>query len=74
MPNSKPPRTITRATRRVLEELVVAGDSDKEIAERLICTPQTVKFHMWNARQISGARNRTELALWWIRKGRYEYS
>jgi len=69
-----PPEKITPATRKVLEELVVAGDSDKEIAERLICTTHTVKMHMWNARQVSGARNRTELALWWIRKGRYEYS
>jgi DNA-binding CsgD family transcriptional regulator len=63
---------ITPAERRVLEELVRDGADNYVIAERLGCKQPTVKFHLYNLFQKSDTTNRTALALWWIRCGRYE--
>jgi DNA-binding NarL/FixJ family response regulator len=64
---------ITPAERRVLEELVRDGADNYVIAERLGCKQATVKFHMYGLFQKANVSNRTALALWWIRKGRYEH-
>jgi DNA-binding CsgD family transcriptional regulator len=63
---------VTPAERRVLEELVRDGADNYVIALRLGLRPPTVKFHCHNLMQKIGLPNRTALALWWIRKGRYE--
>lgn len=43
--------------------LVVAGDSDATIAEKLFITVSAVKFHLQNMKNRTGFRNRTELAV-----------
>jgi DNA-binding NarL/FixJ family response regulator len=63
---------ITPAERRVLEELVRDGADNYVIARRLGIERCTVKFHCHALMQKTGLSNRTALALWWIRKGRYE--
>ena len=52
-------------TERELEvlRLVVAGERDAEIAEKLGITLRTVKTHMQNMKEKTGLRNRTELAV-----------
>jgi DNA-binding CsgD family transcriptional regulator len=63
---------VTPAERRVLEELVRDGADNYVIALRLQCRQHTIKFHLYNLYQKTGLPNRTALALWWIRTGRYE--
>jgi two-component system response regulator DesR len=41
-------------------ELAAAGLSNKEIAERLVISPNTVKFHLHAIYQILGVRNRLQ--------------
>lgn len=43
--------------------LVVAGDSDATIAEKLFITVSAVKFHIQSMKNRTGFRNRTELAV-----------
>ena len=69
-PDTTPTLTIGAAlsvdfTERELEvlRLVVAGDRDHEIAEKLGITLRTVKNHMQNMKDKTGLRNRTELAV-----------
>lgn len=56
-------------THRQYEMAMLAAQalSDKEIAQRLGLDPRTVKCHMGMARKLTGARNRTELALMFVR-------
>ena len=69
-PDATPTLTIGQArsvefTERELEvlRLVVEGDRDHEIAEKLGITLRTVKNHMQNMKDKTGLRNRTELAV-----------
>jgi two-component system, NarL family, nitrate/nitrite response regulator NarL len=48
--------------------LVAAGDSNDEIAARLSITTRTVKAHLSYAYVKCGARNRVELATWYVRE------
>ena len=43
--------------------LVVAGESDAAIAEKLFMSLRTVKQHIQSMREKTGFRNRTELAV-----------
>lgn len=43
--------------------LVVAGETDAAIAEKLFITVSAVKFHIQNVKKRTGFRNRTELAV-----------
>ena len=43
--------------------LVVSGETDAEIAEKLNITINTVKFHVQSMKKKTGFRNRTELAV-----------
>ena len=43
--------------------LVVAGDSDATIAEKLFITVSAMKFHIQSMKNRTGFRNRTELAV-----------
>lgn len=43
--------------------LVVAGETDAAIAEKLFITVSAVKFHIQNMKNRTGFRNRTELAV-----------
>ncbi|MCB8875723.1 response regulator transcription factor [Acidisoma silvae] len=53
---------LTRRERMVLEH-VRQGESNKEIAEGLIMSISTVKAHVRNIMQKTGATNRIQLAL-----------
>ncbi|MCB8879782.1 response regulator transcription factor [Acidisoma cellulosilytica] len=53
---------LTRRERMVLEH-VCQGQSNKEIAEALVMSISTVKAHVRNIMQKTGASNRIQLAL-----------
>jgi DNA-binding NarL/FixJ family response regulator len=44
--------------------LVSAGDTDKEIAQRLYISPRTVQNHLTRIREKTGLRRRAELTRW----------
>lgn len=58
--------TFTVREREVLE-FISAGCADKEIAAVLGITARTVRFHISNLFQKTGARNRAQLAAVWLR-------
>ena len=69
-PNATPPVTLgnivsTELTARELEVLreLVGGASNREIAERLFLSEETVKMHLKNMLQKTGFRSRLELAI-----------
>ena len=69
-PDTTPTLTIGNAqsvdfTERELDvlRLIVEGDRDAEIAEKLGMTVRTVKMHVQNMKDKTGLRNRTELAV-----------
>lgn len=51
-----------------LMELVARGHTNKEMAERLFVSPNTVKAHLKKAFRKCGVRNRVEAASWWSRR------
>lgn len=64
---------ITAAVAKVLDELIRDGAPNVEIADRLFVSAQTIKWHISIGMSVSNTTNRTALALWWIRAGRYEW-
>lgn len=59
------------ATRGVVMMLCERGESNAILGQRLGLTEKTIKWHLGVAFVRSGTDNRTALALWWIRTGRY---
>jgi DNA-binding CsgD family transcriptional regulator len=57
-------RTLLRAMGRNADavELLLAGLSHREIAERLSIAPETVKKHTYNAHPKLGVQNRVQLS------------
>lgn len=55
------------ATDRRIIELVAEGLADKEIASLVFLSPQTVRNRISHILYVSGARNRTQLAVSFIR-------
>jgi DNA-binding CsgD family transcriptional regulator len=51
---------LTPAERRVLERVLV-GETNKEIALRLSCSPRTVEFHLAHIFRKTGTETRTRL-------------
>lgn len=62
---------LTPRERQVLE-LVARGATNSEIAERLVISENTVKFHMKNILQKLQARNRAEVVAYALRSGLIE--
>jgi DNA-binding NarL/FixJ family response regulator len=52
---------------REVAALVAEGLSNQQIAERLFISLGTVRTHMYQIFQLTGVRNRTELALYHVR-------
>ena len=65
------PETSTCLTEREMElvSLLVIGKSNKEIAERLFISENTVKYHIRNILQKLGVQNRTEAAAYALKEG-----
>ena len=68
---SPPPRSRFGLTARELEitSAVVSGFSNREIAEKFVLSPDTVKHHLTNIFDKVGASNRLELALFAVHHG-----
>jgi DNA-binding CsgD family transcriptional regulator len=62
--------TASELTAREAEliELVARGYTNKEIAERIFLSANTVKAHLKKAFRKCGVRNRVEAAGWWSRR------
>jgi DNA-binding CsgD family transcriptional regulator len=60
-----------RLTRRELEilRLVAEGRPNREVAQILWVTDQTIKFHLANTYKKLGVRNRIEASHWAIARG-----
>lgn len=67
-------QVLTPIEARVVSELVVDGESNIEIAARLEMSRSGIEQAFARAMRKTGCRTRTSLALWWIRRGRYEHS
>ncbi|MEW6046353.1 MAG: response regulator transcription factor [Bacillota bacterium] len=65
---SAPSDELTEREREVLH-LVAAGATNREIAERLFITENTVKFHMRNILDKLHLRNRAEAVAYAMRRG-----
>ncbi|OZB84924.1 response regulator transcription factor [Microbacterium sp. 13-71-7] len=65
------PRLVDMLTERELEVVaaLAGGLSNKQIAARLNLGENTVKWHIRNMLDKSGATDRTQLALWAVRHG-----
>ncbi|MCZ2108782.1 MAG: helix-turn-helix transcriptional regulator [Dehalococcoidia bacterium] len=67
MYQDEPGRALSAAEEQVLEFL--ADDlTNAEIAERLVCSPETVKTHVSHILSKLGLANRRERARWWREK------
>jgi DNA-binding NarL/FixJ family response regulator len=63
-PDDDPALTTTE---REILNLVVRGQTNKQIAQSRFVTEATVKFHLRNVFQKIGVSNRTEATIWAIR-------
>ena len=52
--------------------LVGQGMTNKEIAQRLVISEATVRAHLYHVMQKLGLENRTQAALYIVRKGKLE--
>ncbi|RPJ39810.1 MAG: DNA-binding response regulator [Planctomycetaceae bacterium] len=75
-PESRLAEVVDPLSERELEvlELVVAGMTNSEIAERLVISEATVKNHLKNILEKLHLRNRTEAAVYALRSGLIEES
>lgn len=62
------PSTLTKREEQVLR-LIVLGQSNKEIAKTLHLSADTVKEHIHHLFQKISVRDRTQAAVWAVRKG-----
>jgi DNA-binding CsgD family transcriptional regulator len=65
---------VTQSPFRILSKheeevaaLIAQGRTYQEIADSLFVSTNTIRAHMRSAFQKTDSRNRTELALWWLR-------
>jgi DNA-binding NarL/FixJ family response regulator len=68
----QPAQRLSRLTRRELAvlDLLAAGQTNAQIAERLSVQESTIKFHLQNIFQKLGVTNRTEAAQVYYREGK----
>jgi len=69
-PPSKPsPRLALTVREREVARLIVAGCSNREIAERLVISERTAEAHVSNLLSKAGLRSRAQFAVWAIQQG-----
>jgi DNA-binding NarL/FixJ family response regulator len=68
VPTTRPRSTLSKREREIVY-LVAQGFKNKEMAERMLITEQTVKNHMHNIFEKLGVSDRLELALYAIHNG-----
>jgi DNA-binding NarL/FixJ family response regulator len=68
------PIILTPFQVKIVRQLAKNGGSNKEIADELGYSETTPRTHICEALKITGLHSRTALALWWIRKGQYQYN
>lgn len=71
LPSRRPDagRSVLTAREHDVLELLAEGMSNSEIAARLFVEPTTVKYHLAQILQKTGARDRLQAVLWGIRAG-----
>lgn len=67
-PTSQDRASLTRRQRQVAV-LVEGGLTNDQIARRLDISPRTVRKHIEDLFELTGARTRTQVALWWRQGG-----
>lgn len=66
MPKLKPESTTLTLRERQVVQLVADGERNKDIAETLGISEETVKRHVCNAMDKRGVDSRVKLAIWWV--------
>jgi DNA-binding NarL/FixJ family response regulator len=67
--NLEPPSTLTDREREVLDLLVQGVTSNRELAERLVVTENTVKYHLRNILDKLHVQNRAQVVAYAIHHG-----
>jgi DNA-binding NarL/FixJ family response regulator len=65
----EPPSTLTDREREVLDLLVQGVTSNRELAERLVVTENTVKYHLRNILDKLHVQNRAQVVAYAVRHG-----
>jgi DNA-binding NarL/FixJ family response regulator len=69
VPHQRAPDTLTEREQEVLELLVDGVTSNKELAERLVVTENTVKYHLRNIMDKLHLQNRAQVVSYALRHG-----
>jgi two-component system nitrate/nitrite response regulator NarL len=68
MPNTRDRSLLTNRENDVVE-LLVTGDSNKEIARKLGVSETTIKVHVTMILRKLHLKNRVQLAVWGVKRG-----
>ena len=71
VPNEPPP-SLTDREREVLDLLVQGVTSNRELAERLVVSENTVKYHLRNILDKLHVQNRAQVVAFAVRQGMIE--
>ena len=69
---AEPPSALTDREREVLDLLVQGITSNRELAERLVVTENTVKYHLRNILDKLHVQNRAQVVAYAVRQGMVE--
>ena len=58
---------LTARETEICRALARTGADNKDLAKILLTNEKTLKTHLHNIMMKTGANNRTQIALWWIR-------
>jgi DNA-binding NarL/FixJ family response regulator len=68
-PSAAPPSALTDREREVLDLLVQGVTSNRDLAERLVVTENTVKYHLRNILDKLHVQNRAQVVAYAVRQG-----
>ena len=66
---AEPPTALTEREREVLDQLVQGVTSNRELAERLAVSKNTVKYHLRNILEKPHVQNRAQVVGYAVRHG-----